>query len=107
MQTRSCNEPIKEEPMQIDDSWTTTEGTEELDVAQVDWCLGVDTRQLAAAAAESHNRTIDELHESLTIWLAEQAPDKVADLLSDWLRELEQEAAEEEADSEAKDAHPS
>jgi hypothetical protein len=83
-----------------------TEGTEELDVARVDWCLDVDTRKLAAAAAESHNPTIDELHESLTIWSAERAPDKVADLLSEWLRELEREAAEEEADSEAKDAHP-
>jgi hypothetical protein len=92
--------------MQIDHSWTTTEGTEVLDVARIDWCLGVDTRQLAAAAAESHNRTIDELHESLTIWLAERAPDKVADLLSDWLCELEQEAAEEEADSEVEDANP-
>jgi hypothetical protein len=80
--------------MQIDDSWTTTEGTEELDVARVDRCLGLDTRQLAAAAAESHNCTIDELPESLTIWLAERAPDKVADLLSEWLRELEREAAE-------------
>jgi hypothetical protein len=37
------NEPIKEEAMQIDDNWTMSEGTEELDVAQVDWCLGVDT----------------------------------------------------------------
>jgi hypothetical protein len=35
----------------------------------------------AAAAAESHNRTIGELHESLTIWLTERAPDKIADLL--------------------------
>jgi hypothetical protein len=92
--------------MQIDDSWTTTEGTGELDVARVDWCLGVETRQLAAAAAESHNRTIDELHESLTSWLAERAPDKIADLLSDWLRELEREAAEEEADSEMEESNP-
>jgi hypothetical protein len=81
------NEPIKEEAMQIDDNWTMSEGTEELDVAQVDWCLGVDTGQLAAAADESHNRTIAELHESLTVWLAERAPDEIAGLLWNWLRE--------------------
>jgi hypothetical protein len=46
------NEPINEEAMQIDDNWTMSEGTEELDGAQVDWCLGVERLPLPNRTTE-------------------------------------------------------